>query len=181
MRLIAPALAFALFGTLSLANVRAQAQEQQWQEPSGRDLVVAYNTGFRFSIAPGIFIPVNGERVGFSITGDFRYGFDLGPVVLAPGVRLAGYFPSDATILAALATTRLVIPAGPVGPYVLGGLGPGWVSEPDSEVGLAWMAGGGFMWHVSTRFGIGAEATYQAITGTPFKALFVGPSFLIGF
>ncbi len=169
--------ALAVLGTLSLTAARARAQEGI----SGRDLVLAYNTGFRFSIAPGVFIPVNGERAGFSITGDFRYGFETGPVVLAPGLRLAGYFPAEATILAAFATGRITIPAGPVGPYVLGGVGPGWVSDPDSEAGLAWLAGGGFMVHIGTRLGIGAEATYQAITNTSFKALFVGPSLLFGF
>ncbi len=156
--------------------VRAQEPIQ----PSGRVVVVAYNTGVRFSVAPGIFIPINGGRVGFSISGDLRYGIETGPVVVAPGVRLAGYFPSDLTVLAALATTRVTMPLGPVGPYVVGGLGPGWVSEP-SRAGLAWLAGGGFMVHIGTRFGLGAEATYQAITNTAFKALFVGPSLLFGF
>jgi len=37
------------------------------------------------------------------------------------------------------------------------------------------------MVHVGARFGIGAEATYQAITGTAFEALFVGPSLLLAF
>jgi hypothetical protein len=164
---------------LGLACLPSQLHAQE-EGPSGRDIVVAYNTGFRFSIAPGVFIPVDGGKVGFSISGDFRYGIEVGPIVVAPGARLAGYFPSDLTVLAALGTTRLVFPVGPVGPYVLGGVGPGWVSEP-SKAGLAYMAGGGFMVHIGMRFGIGAEATYQGITGTDFKALFVGPALLISF
>lgn len=174
-------LTLALTLTLAAAGAgAAQRARAQAEGPSGRDVVVAYNVGLRFGIAPGIFIPVNGESVGFSISGDVRYGIELGPVVVAPGGRLAGYFPSELTVLAALATTRVTLPLGPVGPYVLGGVGPGWVSEP-SEAGLAWMAGGGLMAHIGTRFGIGAEATYQAITGTAFKALFIGPSLLLGF
>lgn len=179
MGMLRTALALALWGSLSLTFARS-ASAQEEMGPSGRDLVVAYNTGFRFSIAPGVFIPINGERVGFSIAGDLRYGIETGPVVVAPGVRLAGYFPSDLTVLAALVTTRVTLPLGPVGPYVVGGVGPGWVSEP-SRAGLAWLAGGGFMVHIGTRFGIGAEAIYQAITNTNFKALFVGPSLLFGF
>jgi len=180
-RFLSSALIFALFGALALTGpAPARAQSAAPEGPSGRDIVVAYNTGFRFSIAPGIFIPINGERVGFSIAGDFRYGIEVGPIVVAPGARLAGYFPSNLTVLAAMATTRLTLPLGPVGPYVVGGVGPGWVSEP-SRAGLAWLAGGGLMVHIGTRFGIGAEATYQAITNTRFKALFVGPSFLLGF
>jgi hypothetical protein len=171
------ALALALFGTVALVDSQAARAQDG---PSGRDVVIAYNTGFRFSIAPGIFIPINGDHVGFSIAGDLRYGIEVGPVVVAPGVKLAGYFPTEVTILAALATTRLTVPLGPVGPYIVGGLGPGWVSEP-SRAGLAWLAGGGFMVHIGTRFGIGAEATYQAITNTRFKAIFVGPALLFGF
>ncbi len=176
LRRLLISLSLALIG-FSAYGERAAAQAEG---PRGRDVVVAYNTGWRFSIAPGLFIPVNGERVGFSISGDVRYGIELGPVIVAPGARLAGYFPSDLTVLAGMATTRVTLPLGPVGPYVLGGVGPGWVSEP-SEAGLAYMAGGGAMVHIGTRFGIGAEATYQAITGTRFRALFIGPSLLFGF
>src|SRR5688500_5197640 len=75
------------------------AQAQTAYEPSARDIVVAYNTGLRFAIAPGVFIPTNGGRVGFSIAGEVRYGFELGPLILAPGVRLAAYFPPDVNIL----------------------------------------------------------------------------------
>jgi hypothetical protein len=157
----------------------AEAYAGSYNPPTSRDIVVAYNVGWRFSIAPGVFIPVDDGNIGFSIAGDVRYGFDLGPLVLAPGVRLAGYFPSDLTVLAGLGTLRATFPVGMFGPFVQGGVGPGWVSEP-SKAGLAWLAGGGFMVHFGTRFGFGAEASYQAITGTDFNALFIGPSFLIG-
>jgi hypothetical protein len=151
-----------------------------YAEPSGRDIVVAYNVGWRFSLAPGVIIPTNGGGVGWSLAGDLRYGFNLGQIILAPGGRLMGLFPAHATALAALATTRLTVPIGPVGPYVQAGVGPGWVSDP-SRAGLAWLAGGGFMVHFGVRFALGAEATYQAITGTGLNVLFVGPTFLVGF
>jgi hypothetical protein len=169
---------FVALGALP-STVQAQGYSE---EPSARDIVVAYNVGWRFSISPGVLIPTGGEgKVGFSIAGDVRYGFELGPTVLAPGLRLGGYFPSDNTILVALGTTRLTIPVGPVGPYVLGGIGPGYVSDPSSEVGIAYLVGGGFMVHVGTRFAVGAEASYQAITGTDFSALFIGPALLLAF
>jgi hypothetical protein len=181
MRLVS---AFAALVVTSLLCARAAAQDEAAFAPppqprSKRDIVVAYNTGLRFSIAPGVFIPLHGPA-GFSISGDVRYGIEIGPVIVAPGIKLAGYFPSDLTILAGFATARVTWPLGPVGPYVLGGLGPGWVSSP-SNVGLAWLAGGGLMVYIGDRFGIGAEATYQAITGTNFQALFVGPSLLLAF
>jgi hypothetical protein len=163
-----------------LGEVRASAQAP-YEGPSARDIVVAYNLGLRFSVAPGILIPTTGGgKVGWFIAADGRYGFELGPTVLAPGLRLGAYFPSDNTVLIAMGTTRLTIPVGPVGPYVMGGLGPGYVDTP-STVGLAYQAGGGFMVHVGTRFAIGAEASYQAVTGTDFGALFIGPALLLAF
>jgi len=143
-------------------------------------VVVAYNTGHRFSVAPGVFLPTDGGHVGFSIAGDYRYGIDVGPVVVAPGVRLAGYFPSGFVALTALATARITVPLGPVGPYVLGGIGPGYVSEP-KQAGAAYLGGGGLMVYIGRSFAIGAEASYLGITGTGFHALFIGPSLLLGF
>lgn len=150
-------------------------------EPKSRDIVIAYNRGLRFGISPGIMISPSSGDVGFSIAGDVRYGFALGDaVVLAPGLRLGGYFPPDQTIVIGLGTLRLTVPVGPVGPFVVGGVGPGWVKEP-SEVGAAWLAGGGFVVHIGTSFGIGAEVGYQAIAKTDFGALFFGPLFLLSF
>ena len=99
--------AAALTGTLlalcvALAASRARAQEEG--EPSARDVVVAYNTGLHFSIAPGVFIPTRGGDVGFSIAGEVRYGFELGPLILAPGARVAAYFPSHVNIFAGFGT-----------------------------------------------------------------------------
>jgi hypothetical protein len=76
-----------------------------------------------------------------------------------------------------LATARFTFPVGPVGPFVVGGVGPGWIKDP-SQVGLAYLAGAGFIVHIGTRFGIGAEVSYQAITKTGFDALFFGPLIL---
>lgn len=150
------------------------------EKPNPRDVVFAYNKGLRISLIPGIFIPIHGGDVGFFFAADFRYGFALGPVVVAPGLRPAGYFPPDQTILTGLATLRLTFPVGPVGPFITGGAGPGWVKHP-STVGVAYSGGGGFMVHIGTRFGFGAEASYQGITNTNFRALFVGPLIMLSF
>jgi hypothetical protein len=150
------------------------------EKPDARDVVFAYNKGLRISLVPGIFIPVHGGDVGFFFAADFRYGFQVGPMVIAPGLRPAGYFPPHQTILTGLATLRLTFPLGPVGPFITGGVGPGWIKEP-STVGVAYSGGGGFMVHIGTRFGFGAEATYQGITDTYFRALFVGPLIMLSF
>lgn len=166
-----------LFCVLALLAFQATARAQ---EPTLREIVVAYNTGLRFSIAPGIYIPTDGGRVGFSIAGDLRYGIELGPIVVAPGARVSGFFPSGFYALTGLATGRITVPLGPFGPYVLGGVGPGYISEP-SHTGLAYLGGGGLMIHFGQRFALGAEATYFGITGTSFRTLFIGPTLLLSF
>ena len=64
---------------------------------------------------------------------------------------------------------------GPLAPFVRGGVGVGGLTEP-SEGGLAWLAGGGLMIHVSERFSFGAELGYQAIEGTAFKGITISPT-----
>jgi hypothetical protein len=169
-----------LLTVLFIALSTLPARAQPYAEPTARDIVVAYNVGPRFSIAPGIIIPSGNQRIGFSIAADFRYGIELGPVILAPGARLGGYFPSGSFGLLGLGTLRLTVPLGPVAPYALAGLGPGYLSEP-AHTGLAHLAGGGLMIHIGRSFAIGAEASYLAITGSDFRTLFIGPTLLLGF
>ena len=168
------ALGIAVLATM-VGTARAQPS---YDEPSARDVVVAYNTGLRVSIMPGIILS-DGD-VGFSIAGDLRYGFEVGPFVMAPGLRLSGFFPPGFVVLTAIANLRLTLPLGPVGPYILGGVGPGYVTEP-SQAGLAYQAGGGLMIHIGRSFALGAEAVYFGITGTEFRTLFIGPALLLGF
>jgi hypothetical protein len=176
------ALAACLLGSVShsRAQLPAAGPVRERREPTASELVYMYNLGLRLSLAPGIVVPVDGSRVGFSFGGDVRFGFPLGPTIVAPGLRVAGYWPEGFSSVIGLATLRVTVPLGPVGPYVLGGAGPGHVSKP-SETGLAYQAGGGFMVYVGDVFGIGAEASYLAITGTDFRSLFIGPALLLGF
>jgi hypothetical protein len=165
---------------LLAAAQHAAAQGPAEAAPSGREIVTYYNTGARFTLAPGVFIPLEGERVGFSLAGDFRYGFDTGPLIAAPGARVAAFFLPDARVVLGLATARVTVPVGPVGPFVLGGVGPGFVSAPE-HVDLGYLAGGGFMVHFGVHVAVGAEVAYQAIRRTSFSALSVGPSLLLAF
>lgn len=153
------------------------------REPSGRDLVDAYNVGFQWGISPGLAI-VNG-KAGFAIGGRIGYGFDLGPVILVPGVRFMAYFV-DATILVPTAVAKLVIPIGAFAPFIEGGGGIASVSKP-SGVGLDVIGGGGFMYHFSDRFALGAQASYETVvaklsgTKPDFSGISFGPILAIGF
>jgi hypothetical protein len=142
------------------------------------------------AVVPGVLMPLHRYQTGAALAGDVYYGVAVGRAIVAPGARVAVYAASRLGVLAALATTRASLPLGPLEPYLLAGFGPGWVSRP-SEAGLAWLAGGGLMVRFEPccahggsgglRIGVGVEASYQAVTGTPFKAAFVGPALRLGF
>lgn len=145
----------------------------------GRMLVSLYNSGFQWGIAPGVVF--SRGKAGFALGVRFGYGFDTGPVILVPGVRLSGYF-IDPNVYIAMPTFKLVLPIDRFAPFIEGGAGLGHVAGGNvpAETGAALMGGGGFMIHF-TRVAFGAEASYQVITGTPFKGFGVGPILAIGF
>jgi hypothetical protein len=147
----------------------------------GRLLVSLYNSGFQWGIAPGVVFR-DGDA-GFFLGIRLGYGFDLGPVIAVPGVRLAGYF-LDPNAYVGMPTFKLVVPIDRFAPFIEGGAGVGHLTSDGArtpaKTGVALMGGGGFMIHF-TRIAFGAEASYQVITGTDFKGFGVGPILAIGF
>jgi hypothetical protein len=110
---------------------------------------------------------------------DLRYGIGADPVIIAPGGRLTGYFIPRRFVGIAMPTARVTFPLGPLAPFVLGGVGGGWISNP-SEGGVALLGGGGLMIHFGRVLAIGAEATYQTVTSTELHGWAIGPSIAIG-
>ncbi len=170
---------FALAVPLLAVGVGAFAPEARAQEERDTAAMSA-NRGFRLGLGPVLLLPSrdNGPYGG-GLTLDGRYGIKAGPTVLAPGGRLSGYGISGRFIGTAMPTFRVTVPIGPLAPYIVGGLGPGWISNP-SEGGLAILGGGGLMIHVGRVLSLGIEATYQTITGTEFNSVALGPSIGIG-
>lgn len=158
-------------------------EEQEEKEPprsEGRLLVSLYNTGFQWGIAPGVVFA--GGKAGFAMGLGFGYGFDLGSVILVPGVHLAGYF-TDPNVYLGMPAFKLVLPIDRFAPFVEGGVGVGHVdgdASSNGKEGAALMAGGGFMIHFRP-VAFGAEATYQTITATSFDGFSVGPILAVGF
>jgi hypothetical protein len=154
------------------------AFEVRGQEES---LVRRYSVGPRFTVAPGVFIPSRGSA-GFSLGLEGGYGFDLGPVIITPGLGLQGDWGSDWTVYSGLATGRLTVPLGSFGPYVEAGLGYGHVSAPlgYSAGGLAVRGGAGFIYFFSPQFALGVNVRYDTIVNTDFKGWTIGPTLLIG-
>jgi Outer membrane protein beta-barrel domain len=155
------------------------ALEARGQEES---LVRRYSVGPRFTVAPGVFIPSNGSA-GFSLGLEGGYGFDLGPVIVTPGLSLQGNWSSDWTVYSGLAGGRVTFPFGSFGPFVEAGLGYGHVSGPlnYSAGGLAVRGGVGFTYFFSPQFALGLSVRYDTIVDTAFKGWTFAPTLLIGF
>jgi hypothetical protein len=147
----------------------------------------ASNIGLHTQLGPAILLGSDGS---FGIGAEFalRYGIQTGPVILAPGGRVAGYYYSvndgnQSTghfIGDVMPTFRVTAPLGPFAPFVEGGVGPGIVTN-DTAGGVALYAGVGLMIHFSEVFALGAEFADEAITNTGFHAISIGPVIQFGF
>jgi len=174
-RTVRIALALSVAATAFVATTRdAHAQEESDSS------AMSANRGFKLGLGPTILLPNrDGGPYGGGLTLDGRYGIKAGPTVLAPGGRLSGYLISSRFIGVAMPTFRITVPVGPLAPYILGGVGGGWLSN-NSEGGVALMGGGGLMIHFGRVLAIGAEASYQTITGTEFQTVAIGPAISFG-
>jgi len=122
-----------------------------------------------------VLVPDSGDAPGVGLQAEGRSGIALGPTILAPGAELSAYYVASRAIGTLLPTLRLTVPIGSVAPFVRAGIGVGALTDP-SEAGLAWLAGGGLMIHVSDALSFGAELGYQAIVGTDFEGLSIAPT-----
>lgn len=152
------------------------APEAEEPPSEGRQLVSAYHAGFQWGIAPGVIFS-DGEA-GFALGLNFGYGFDTRSVIVVPGVRFAGYF-LDPKVFTGIPVLKLVFPIDRFAPFIEGGGGVGYITDP-SKTGAALLGGGGFMIHFRP-VAFGAEASYQTITGTKFHGFSVGPILALGF
>lgn len=159
-----------------------QAPEVAPEPPPEPSLVRRYAVGPRFIIAPGVFIPSTGSA-GFTLGVVGGYGFDLGPVILTPGVMAQGSWSSDWSVYTGLGGLRVTLPIGNFGPYLEGGIGYGHVGGPlgYSAGGLALRAGGGFIMFFSPSFALGVSVIYDTIVDTPYKTWIIAPLILLAF
>ncbi len=160
--------------------------EPEEQMSEGRRIVVAYNTGFQWGLAPGVVF--SGGNASFYLGVRFGYGFDTGKLIIVPGVKLSAYF-TDPNVYLGMPVMKLVYPIDRFAPFVEGGAGLGYVAGFDvdsrtsvaAQTGVALLVGGGFMLHFSWKFGLGVEANYQVVTGTDFRGFGIGPILAIAF
>jgi hypothetical protein len=165
-----------LFRVLFALTLLAPGAARAYDEDSA---AVKANKGFHFGLGPVLLVPTDGGPLGGGLDVELRYGIGADPVILAPGGRIAGYYISGRFVAMGMPTFRLTLPLGPLAPFLVGGVGPGILTNP-SETGVALMGGGGIMLHLGRVFAIGAEATYQTITSTEFQEFAIGPAIHIG-
>jgi hypothetical protein len=172
-RLLLPAVSVAaVLGVLVLAAGDATARERD-------SAAYAANRGLKIGLGPSLLVPTDDGPMGGGLVLDGRYGIAAGPAIVAPGGRLSGYLISRRFVGTAMPTFRVTFPAGPLAPFLVGGVGGGWMSKPP-ENGVGLMGGGGLMIHFGRIVAIGAEITYQTITGTEFQNIAIGPSLSFG-
>ncbi len=81
------------------------------------------------------------EKVGFSAAGDL---LQLSPGTVGAGARgrFSAYIAQDFLAIGALGTGRAGLVLGPVLPYVLGGLGVGFIGVEHNDTEMAYLGGG---------------------------------------
>jgi hypothetical protein len=170
----------AIAAALAAAALVIVPRGAQAQEPEQESVAMRANRGLAIGIAPTLLFPSreNGPYgVGLELAG--RYGFRAGPTVIAPGAMVGGYTISSRFIGDAMPTLLWTLPVGFIAPYLVGGVGAGWLSNP-GEGGVALLGGGGLTVHFGSVAALGLELTYRSITGTERHGLALGPTISFG-
>ncbi|MFT3923986.1 MAG: hypothetical protein QM778_15740 [Myxococcales bacterium] len=166
-------LSLLLSGSARLAS--AQATNVETRALANPREVAEATRGPKFGLTAGPFFRSPEHHVGFALSGDFYYDFRLGPVVLAPGLRATGYVTQDFLAIAGLGTLRAGLSLGPVLPYLLGGVGIGFIGH-ENDTGASYLGGGGVLLTLRRRLAVGLEVSYQGFATTPFRATYFGPN-----
>ena len=173
-RTIMLALVFTSFIALAGTERTAHAEERD------EGVAMSKSRGLHVGLGPVLLVPTDRERpMGGGLDLHARYGIKAGPTVISPGGMLGGYLTSMRFVGVAMPTARFTLPVGPLAPFLMGGVGGGWVSNP-KESGLAVMGGGGLTVHFWRIVALGLEMSYQTITGTEFRSLAFGPVISFG-
>ena len=163
------------------ADYGTQSPQVAPPPPEQPSLVRRYAVGPRLIIAPGVFIPSTGSA-GFTLGVVGGYGFDLGPVILTPGVMAQGSWSSDWSVYTGLGGLRVTLPVGNFGPFIEGGIGYGHVGGLGySAGGLALRGGAGFILFFSPSFALGVSVIYDTIVDTGYKSWGIAPLILLAF
>jgi len=145
-----------------------------------RVLTDGEKSGWSLNFTPVLLAPHDAYRLGGGVDPELKYTLDRGGVRLSAGLRVGGYYAKNLLGITAMPTLRLVVPVGPVEPYVSFGMGYGWLPKIDHS-GIATMSRLGVVFRFSDSFGLGVEGTVQKIEGSDFGFPSFGSALAINF
>lgn len=124
--------------------------------------------GWSLNFTPVIIPSGKGYRSGGGLDPEVKYTFLLKTVNVSAGLRVGGYRAKNLLGWMAMPTVRLTLPIGKFEPYAAFGQGYGRIPKLNYD-DVAIMSRVGFFVHISEKWGLGLEGTYQKIEGSPFR------------
>jgi hypothetical protein len=125
-------------------------------------------SGWSINFTPTLMFPDGGRRLGGGADPELKYTLDLGGARLSAGGRIGAYYAKNELGVTAMPTLRLMVPVGPVEPYVAFGMGYGWLPNV-GHADIATMSRLGVVFRFSERFAIGLEGTLQKLEHSAFR------------
>jgi hypothetical protein len=131
------------------------------------------HSGWSINFTPVIMFPDGGYHFGGGADPELKYTLDLGGARLSAGGRVGAYYARNQLGVIAMPTLRLMVPVGPVEPYVAFGMGYGWLPDV-GHADIATMSRLGLVFRFSERFAIGVEGTLQKLERSAFRFPSIG-------
>ncbi|MET0592452.1 MAG: hypothetical protein ABW133_07125 [Polyangiaceae bacterium] len=132
------------------------------------------------NFTPVLLLADGDYRFGGGIDPELKYTLDRGGVRLSAGARVGAYYAKNLLGITAMPTLRLMVPVGPVEPYVSFGMGYGWLTEIQHS-DIATMSRIGVVFRFSESFALGVEGTVQKIERSDFRFPSFGSAVAINF
>jgi hypothetical protein len=172
-----------LAGSLALAALLLVGVAAAQEDKSGGTLKLAPvqdKARWSLNFTPVLLMPDGDYRLGGGVDPELKYTLDRGGVSLSAGLRVGGYYAKNLFGITAMPTIRLMIPVGPVEPYVSFGMGYGWLPKIQHS-DIATMSRLGVVFRFSERFALGVEGTIQKVEGSDFAFPSFGSAVAINF
>jgi hypothetical protein len=125
-------------------------------------------SGWSINLTPVLLFANDDYRFGGGGDPELKYTLDLGGARLSAGGRVGAYYAKNLFGMTVMPTLRLMVPVGPVEPYVAFGMGYGWLPK-DDHGDFASMSRLGVVFRFSERFALGVEGTVQKLDNSAFR------------
>ena len=125
-------------------------------------------SGWSVNLTPVLLLRHHDDRLGGGADPELKYTLDLGAARLSAGARVGVYYAKDLFGVTVMPTWRLMVPVGPIEPYVAFGMGYGWLPKT-GHADIATMSRLGIVYRFSARFAVGIEGTFQKLDGSRFR------------